>query len=259
MENKISGHINEEELNCLLKEAFLGQDFETKPINREALEVVSRQVMRTRVWSPFFTYQRLSHLFNLVAMTIFFFSLLRFFQQLETPAFENSPPQPITNVWAPANNPGTAATAPASELKELENLKPSPARLEKIIQKKHTQKRSVAPASTDQTSADTKKQGKTDSLSANNEVQMAQTTRANSSVVPENTVETDSSLTLSPIPIKQASKTSRIKTNNVSSSRTEPAKNNKKGKTGRRGRGKRLGGNGTFILKGNKYRKSRHI
>ncbi|MBL7930980.1 MAG: hypothetical protein JNL60_03705 [Bacteroidia bacterium] len=243
MKNKGTRHISEGELDGLLKEAFLDLDFENVR-NKEALELVGNYAMRKNTLLGFFSLKRLNFLLLVLSVLIFLNSFYRYLEPLINK--DGKKYEPLLGISSVKKNDAIINKAfpvvkPKISTESKKNV------VERTLTLKGKQNK-VEP----KTVLLAKKE-KTDSSLLFKKWQESADSNANKinhfvvDSLAKSSIASNSETVLSPA---KKIKPERKITQKVTT---------KKGKTPRLGKGSRFRKNGTFIMKGGRYGKSRKI
>lgn len=240
MENKTSRHISERELDGLLKEAFLGLDFETNQLNKKALERVGTYTLRRNSFLRLFSSNRMNFLLLILSAFIFLNSFYRYLEPLmnkDTKKYE-----PVLGISAFIKNDipvveKTATTIPQAVEETKTEITP------KKSEFRHNKIKPLVVIETE----------KTDSVLISKPKE----------------AESDSNETVSKIRLSDSLAIPKMETKPpvvlVAEKKIRPERkvtqkiSNKKGKSPKVRKGSRFRKNGTFIMKGGRYGKSRKI
>lgn len=247
MENKRPGHISEKELDNLLNQVFLNQDFENNSTGKETLAMATKHAMQSSALSRIFNIHWLDRLFLLLSAFICLSSFYRYMNPSLNAEEKKSNPGPHLNpvkkemplLIQPAKDHSTKSTGEvqvngtSSSIIRVHFVKNSPQR-----DTKRDNNQIITEIQADSISVGTEPDA---------EVQAANTSSANLLVDSSTTVFQNN--IKAPLPTATVKKTSSTKKN-------DSAKIGKKSKA-KKSRGRKVfHRNGTFRLKGNKYGKS---
>lgn len=237
-------HISENELDALLNQTFLNLDFENAR-NSEVLEIVGNYNMRKNFLARLFNPQRLNLLLLILSAFIFLNSFYRYLEPIINKNDKNDEPIPgistvKKNVLPELKKNVTAESQNVTDLKKNEHSRENNSKPEQ--EDKRANVKPVIPIKIE----------KADSMFLKS-----------LAVVEKDTINNFSkSIANDPIDIIPKSKIQSIAPA-IKKSKAErkvtPKLTTKKGKTPRVGRGAKFRKNGTFIMKGGRYGKSRRI
>ena len=249
-------NINEKELDQLLNEVFLELEVGKSPYNAHALDFFANHAMKPHGLSKYFTRQRLDQFFLLLSFLIFVNSLIRY-QLHPSNTILLKTPIPIVGPQAAKELPlvlKSETTAEAEKIKIVpattsgpsEKTKAAPVRtVKKAVQRKNTKHpkdlQTVAFVKRDSTLSSSEESSKSVSLPESSHP--ADNKAVDSSGILKST---------SVVPVKKVNRSSRTVARNA---RVAIPVKGKPEKRKKRVKGRRTG---TFMMKGGRYRNSRH-
>ena len=251
MKSNHIGHISEAELDGLLGEAFLNLDFENNPDDSKVLDFVTKEVMFSSFLSRIFKGHRLDLLFLLLSIIVCLSSMLRYMQLQVDPESKNI--LPVLSITKPAlsspmhqeKKDGTKLTA---TFKSVNNISPEITKLQSTKNKnKRLSKKNlnpVIPVTPNGITSDDSQSVFKNRILETKQVDSVNTQPLYSSV---------GSLRYTPSPAPVSTSRKFKPETKTYTSKAEKRKIKKEKRRKRR----QLHRDGTFVMKGNKYRKSR--